>query len=333
MARLSTRVCSLFTDNSITHLRARKIFTFVDFLREDPEKLVKICHLSYPEIMMIRRNLISHYSAFPKTGLDAYHELLLHSALIPFGVSCLDNILDGGLLTGTLTELYGSSSNGKTQICFAITANVILNLKQKVHYIDTKGGFSGKRMKDILEKSGSSRERVEEALQNVIVTSVKSINELLSFLHYIKGSLNQDNIDGIWTRLIIIDSLPALFYQFIGEASNQGLGFMNNLAAILRCIAIENRLAFLLVNLANKGSENEDELTDPTPRVITASFTPITSLRPALGNYWFHVPNLRLLVRKNVTSNEVEVVVTKSSYVQLGKRCKFHLHETAIKSV
>ncbi|XP_046390163.1 DNA repair protein RAD51 homolog 4-like isoform X2 [Ischnura elegans] len=272
--------------------------------------------------MIIRRNVILHYSAFPKNCLNAYRGLLSHYALIPFGVPSLDNMIDGGLLTGTLTEIYGSPSSGKTKLCYDITAHVVLQLKQQVMYVDAKGGFSGKSLRCRLESYDFPLELVEEAQKNVTVISVKCINELLSLLYHLRSSLNQEITEGVCTRLIIIDSLPSIFYQFIGETSNKGLGFMNSLATILKCIAVENRVAILLINLPSKGSEYVDT-TDPVLQSSRKPFTSSSLLKPALGNYWFHVPNLRLFVRKIHASRELEVIVTKSSSVLIGKTCRF----------
>ncbi|KAG8223945.1 hypothetical protein J437_LFUL003753 [Ladona fulva] len=327
MARLSTKVCSLLTDTAITNMNSRKIFTFVDFLQEDPEKLVKICQLSYTEIMIIRRNLVSHYSAFPKNGLDAYNDLLMHSAIIPSGIPSLDIMIDGGFLTGSLTEFYGLPSSGKTQLCFTLLANAALNFKQQVQYIDCKGDFSGKRVQKIVEAHCKDPQVIAQAMQNVIVTSVGNIYQLLSFLHHLKGNMNHDNTDEVCTRLIIIDSLPAIFYQFLGENSNDGLGLMNALVATLRNIAVENRIAFILVNLAKKGT---DEDTDYSSKYYPVFMTRCQILKPALGNYWLHVPNLRLYLHKSTCGKESNIVITKSSSLPIGKHCKVKFSEKGV---
>lgn len=66
----------------------------------------------------------------------------------------MDVLLKGGLLTGNVFEICGSSGDGKTQLCFTITANITNHLKQIVHYIDTKGDFSANRLSEILLSQG-----------------------------------------------------------------------------------------------------------------------------------------------------------------------------------
>ncbi len=58
----------------------------------------------------------------------------------------LDSLI-GGLEKGIVTTLYGAPSTGKTNTCIAISAYLIKNTK--VLFIDTEGGFSVERLKQI----------------------------------------------------------------------------------------------------------------------------------------------------------------------------------------
>ncbi|CAG2067406.1 unnamed protein product, partial [Timema podura] len=108
------------------------------------------------EVLQIRHTIIANYSSFPRRGIDMYEELVNSSALIPTGIASLDVLLQGGLFTGNLYEVYGLSGDGKTQLCLAIACNVAHYLKQRVHYIDTKFDFSGKRIQAMLEARACS---------------------------------------------------------------------------------------------------------------------------------------------------------------------------------
>ncbi|RLI85024.1 MAG: DNA repair protein RadB, partial [Archaeoglobales archaeon] len=57
---------------------------------------------------------------------------------ISTGSRCLDNLLEGGVETGTVTQIFGASGTGKTSICLMI-ANSAVNQGYKVAYIDTEG--------------------------------------------------------------------------------------------------------------------------------------------------------------------------------------------------
>jgi len=69
--------------------------------------------------MLIRRVLLAQYSAFPSNGLALYRELLNTGSVLPSGCSDLDEILDGGVYTGEVTEIVGISVSGKTQVCIS----------------------------------------------------------------------------------------------------------------------------------------------------------------------------------------------------------------------
>lgn len=66
---------------------------------------------------------------------------------IPTRCETLDNLLGGGIESGSLTSLYGEAGSGKTNICLQLARNVVLNGK-KVVFIDTEG-VSFTRLKQI----------------------------------------------------------------------------------------------------------------------------------------------------------------------------------------
>jgi RecA/RadA recombinase len=55
--------------------------------------------------------------------------------LISTGISKLDKILGGGIAAGTITDIFGSSGTGKTQIVMQICVNCIKD--GKIIYQDT----------------------------------------------------------------------------------------------------------------------------------------------------------------------------------------------------
>lgn len=66
---------------------------------------------------------------------------------IPTKCETLDNLLGGGIESGSLTSLYGEAGSGKTNVCLQLARNVVLNGK-KVVFIDTEG-VSFTRLKQI----------------------------------------------------------------------------------------------------------------------------------------------------------------------------------------
>merc|ERR1712188_364884 len=83
----------------------------------------------------------------------------------------LDKLLEGGIETGSLTELYGEFRTGKTQLCHTLCVTAQLPLDQgggegKAMYIDTEGTFRPQRLVAIAERYGVNG---QDVLDNVAV--------------------------------------------------------------------------------------------------------------------------------------------------------------------
>ena len=57
---------------------------------------------------------------------------------IPIECEPLDNLIGGGIETGSMTTLYGEAGSGKTNVCLQLARNVVRSGK-KVVFIDTEG--------------------------------------------------------------------------------------------------------------------------------------------------------------------------------------------------
>lgn len=53
----------------------------------------------------------------------------------------LDNLLDGGIEAGVITQVYGGPGVGKTQFCFTLCAMLLSHYS--AFYIDTESSFRG----------------------------------------------------------------------------------------------------------------------------------------------------------------------------------------------
>lgn len=63
----------------------------------------------------------------------------------------MDELLQGGLFTGTIYEFCGTADSDKFQIILTILHNVLC-AGNKAYFLDTKRDFSAKFMKKKLEK-------------------------------------------------------------------------------------------------------------------------------------------------------------------------------------
>ena len=115
--------------------------------------------------------------------------------------SALDDLLDGGFEKGTITQIYGSPSSGKSNVALALAVNVAKN-NRKVIYIDTEGGISIDRIKQI------SGPYFSNVANNIIVLEPTNFLEQTENLRSINVWLRKHHED---VDLIILDSAVALY--------------------------------------------------------------------------------------------------------------------------
>ncbi|WP_406533498.1 DNA repair and recombination protein RadB [Methanobrevibacter sp.] len=115
--------------------------------------------------------------------------------------SALDVMLGGGFEKGTITQIFGPPSSGKSNITLALAVNVAKNNK-KVIYIDTEGGISIDRIRQI---AGEDFSRVAN---NIIVFEPTSFMEQNDKLRSIDVWLRRNHED---VDLIVLDSAVALY--------------------------------------------------------------------------------------------------------------------------
>ncbi|KAK8706872.1 hypothetical protein V6N13_057946 [Hibiscus sabdariffa] len=93
------------------------------------------------------------------TSASQLHAQRLEIIQITSGSSELDKILEGGIETGSITEIYGEFRSGKTQLCQPLCVTCQLPLDQgggegKAMYIDAEGTFRPQRLLQIAERFG-----------------------------------------------------------------------------------------------------------------------------------------------------------------------------------
>ena len=93
-----------------------------------------------------------------KTAADA---LLDRKAIVNLttGSVEVDKLLEGGIETGSITEVFGEFRTGKTQLCHTLCVTCQMSIDQggaegKAMYIDTEGSFRPERLKLIAERFG-----------------------------------------------------------------------------------------------------------------------------------------------------------------------------------
>lgn len=115
--------------------------------------------------------------------------------------SSLDALLGGGFEKGVITQIFGPPSSGKSNITLTLAVNVAKTNKKAI-YIDTEGGISIDRIKQIAGPDFSS------VANNIIVLEPTTFSEQNDNLRAIDIWLRKNHND---VDLIVLDSAVALY--------------------------------------------------------------------------------------------------------------------------
>ncbi len=127
-------------------------------------------------------------------------ELTKSTICIPTGSGTLDHALSGGVHGGVLTDFFGESGSGKTQLCHQLSVNAVRDSKEGVvAYIDTASGFRPERLREMAVGNGLDPESIS---RRVFVVSPRSVSQQLTGL---------ETLQKLNPILIIVDNLIVNF--------------------------------------------------------------------------------------------------------------------------
>jgi len=136
---------------------------------------------------------------------------------ITTGTECLDSLLDGGLETQALTEVYGEFGSGKTQFCHTMCVTVQKpkeegGLDGTVLYIDTENTFRPERIVSIAKAYGMDPEK---ALDKIIVARAYNSAHQTLILEEASQLIRENNV-----KLLVVDSAVGLFRsEYLGRGT------------------------------------------------------------------------------------------------------------------
>lgn len=118
---------------------------------------------------------------------------------LPLGCASIDEMLDGGIESGSMTLLYGEAGSGKTTLCLILAREVIKQGK-KVIYIDSEG-ISIDRLMQI------TGEDFDTVMQNLLVFDVVNFDSQERAVDKAIKMVQSD----IGVGMIIVDSITSLY--------------------------------------------------------------------------------------------------------------------------
>jgi DNA repair protein RadA len=227
----------------------------------------------------------------------------------------LDELLDGGLETQILTELYGEFGVGKSIICHQLCANVQLPIEQgglngTALYIDTEQTFRPEWIVRMANHLGLDPDRT---MKNITYAEAYNSDHQILLLEKADELIKERNI-----RLIIIDSLTAHFRsEYLGremlaerqQKINKHLHKLTRLARAFNAVGV----------VTNQVMARPDEF-----------FANVVS--PIGGHIVAHTTHTRIFLRK-APSGPVRVArLVSSPYLPEGERV-FKITENGIEDI
>lgn len=224
------------------------------------------------------------------------NKLRQDTVMITTGAKELDKMLNGGIETGSITEIYGEFRTGKTQLCHQLCVTCQLPLEQgggvgKAMYIDTEGTFRSERLVAIAERYGLDSESV---LENVACARAYNSDHQTQLLMQAAAMMAESHF-----ALIIVDSATALYrtdYSGRGELSAR----QTHMAHFLRCLsrlACEFGVAVVITNQVVASVDGAAAMFNANP------------LKPIGGNIVAHASTTRLSLRKGRGENRICKIV------------------------
>jgi RecA/RadA recombinase len=172
-----------------------------------PMNALKESELDRQDVMkIIRKAAMSSNNAIK--GSDAY-ERATDRKKIDLGSKSINELLSSGVGTGLVTDFFGASNTGKTQICFQLCVNLQqLDGESGVVFVDSSGTFRPER---ILEISKGMKPK-EDIFKKIMVVRARSVSEQIELPRRLKRDAPLN------VKLLIIDTLTDNFvFEYQGE--------------------------------------------------------------------------------------------------------------------
>ena len=167
--------------------------------------------------------------------------------MISTGLKKLDEILSGGIPSNTITDIFGASGTGKSQLLLQICLHAVKN-SGNVLFLDTTGTFRPERILEMQKK----RNLDDDILDKITISRITNTSEQIQSIK----NLKIENYS-----MIIIDNITDLFsYEYSSEETTfkKNFLFMNHMRD-LSSIAINHNIPIVISNMVRNINNIETE--------------------------------------------------------------------------
>ncbi|MCJ7478643.1 MAG: DNA repair and recombination protein RadB [Candidatus Nanohaloarchaeota archaeon QJJ-7] len=163
------------------------------------------------------------------------------------GCESLDELLDGGIEHGIITNVYGGAGSGKTNFCIQAVVSALQNRDGKTVFVDTEGGFSSERFLQMHDD--------EEALERVLLQDPTSFEEQEQVFSELPELVEEEDIE-----MIVIDSLVSLYRLNLNGSDPQETNTeLSKQFSVLSSIARGEDIPVLVTNQVYSRFDSEDD--------------------------------------------------------------------------
>lgn len=328
------------------------------------EKLEKAGILSVMAFACRTPNLISDFTGvsqsaarkaiqFAKDNLDElnlnplskYSKMKKETYFLPTGSIELDNLLGGGIRSGSITEAHAENGVSKSQLGLTLAINTVIK-GYKVIFLDTENAFKEDRLKTILDakrleyekaweggdEDGTSVKDIYDSFEDFLDKKfgVKTLDEEDIFDNIIFSSVDNsslqmlliEDVDRLCSKddsvkLLIIDSLTEHFRsEFLGrgELNSRQLQINKHMSDIKRLTKRHN----LAVYLTNQVMSDPGQMFgDP--------------IKPIGGNVYAHKLDYRLYLKRGKQNTRIAKLI-KARDLSDGE-CPFQVLEVGVTDI
>ena len=208
----------------------------------------------------------------------------------------LDDLLGGGIETGSITEAHGAFGSSKSQLAFQLSVNVQLpknkgGLEGNAIFIDTENTFRPERVEQMAK---ALKLNPEETLKNIFVARAYNSDHQILLIDKAKELIKEKKV-----KLLIIDSLTSMFrsdYSGRGELQPRQHKLNRHLHELQKLSEVHN----LAIYVTNQVMANPALMFgDPT--------TPIG------GHILGHAATFRLYLRKSREQKRIAKLIDAPS--------------------
>ena len=232
---------------------------------------------------------------------EEFYSSIKDKCKISTGSQTLDRLLYGGIERRSVTEFYGVSASGKTQICFTLSVMVQQSesqggLEGRVIYMDTEHKFSPER---IVEIANARRLRAENILSNIrLLQPFNSLQQERNLKDISKIMEQDSNI-----KFLVVDSVINHYRsEYIGRKS----------------LSERQQRLNIFVNKLSKIAQVYDVAVVTTNHVqaIPDSYSPSVTSSTG-GNVIAHTSTYRIQLTKSGPFNRVARITNSPSHSPL----------------